>query len=322
MGAKRSWLVHVLAVAAAYYVAGKLALTLAIPPGYATAVWPAAGVALGAMLLWGYRIWPGILIGSFLVNIGTSLHAGLGESLARPVGLALCIAVGATLQALVASFLARRYAPYPNSLELEKEVGSLFLMGGLIGSVVSPSVGVSALLTFGLIRGPDCWFSWWTWPTRQSQLFDCLAELVGGHETEPARTEPKPSRALSRKLRILLAEDNAVNRKVALRYFEKLGCQAHSVENGKSAVEEFFQSDYDVSLMDCQMPEMDGYEATAAIREREAREGRKRVPIIAMTANAMQGDRESCLKAGMDDYVPKPVTWDALRAALHRQLGV
>jgi CheY-like chemotaxis protein/HPt (histidine-containing phosphotransfer) domain-containing protein len=178
-------------------------------------------------------------------------------------------------------------------------------------SANAPEAGVAAYLTK---------------PVRQSQLFHCLARVVNqpmvlGEQSQPsdakAGTEHIPGERLvmSDKL-ILLAEDNIVNQKVAIRQLLKMGYRADAVANGSEALEALKRIRYDLVLMDCQMPEMDGYEATAEIRRREG--ASMHTPIVAMTANALQGDREKCIVAGMDDYVSKPVRPEELQTVFER----
>jgi len=154
-------------------------------------------------------------------------------------------------------------------------------------------------------------------PIRQSQLYDCLAAVIG-MPTAPAvptliTVHSVADEQTRRRTRVLVADDNVVNQTVAARLLEKQGCRVDVVANGLEVLEALTRCPYDLVLMDCQMPEMDGYEATAAIRVREQQTG-QHLPIIAMTANAMQGDRQVCLKAGMDDYMSKPVQSSQLAA--------
>jgi signal transduction histidine kinase/CheY-like chemotaxis protein len=152
-------------------------------------------------------------------------------------------------------------------------------------------------------------------PLKQSQLFDTLVALLGtGGADKPrqAAARPKADAQMAERhpLRILLAEDNAVNQKLALRLLGQMGYRADVAANGLEAVQSVQRQAYDVVLMDVQMPELDGLEATRRIRSEGTPHGQPR--IIAMTANAMQGDREACIAAGMDDYVTKPIRVDAL----------
>jgi CheY-like chemotaxis protein len=132
----------------------------------------------------------------------------------------------------------------------------------------------------------------------------------------PTKQQDQAETGLRQQLRILLAEDNLVNQKLALRILQQMDYHADVAVNGKEALEAVARQIYDVVLMDVQMPVMDGLEASRQICARWPRESRPR--IIAMTANAMQGDREMCLAAGMDDYVSKPIQVKDLRAALQK----
>ncbi len=148
-----------------------------------------------------------------------------------------------------------------------------------------------------------------TKPLHQSQLFDTLMNLLApdAHRPPAAQAKPKMDAGMATRhpLRILLAEDNVVNQKLALRLLQQMGYRADLASNGIEAIECVARQPYDVVLMDVQMPEMDGLEASRRITSKWKAQERPR--IIAMTANAMQGDREDCLAAGMDDYVTKPI---------------
>lgn len=157
-------------------------------------------------------------------------------------------------------------------------------------------------------------------PLRQSHLFDTLVTLFATEKVRVKASKPQdkpqtdPDMATRHPLRILLAEDNLVNQKLALRLLEQMGYRADLASNGAEAVESVNRQTYDVVFMDVQMPEMDGLEASRRINKAHSDGGRPR--IIAMTANAMQGDREMCLDAGMDDYITKPIRVPVLIEAL------
>jgi CheY-like chemotaxis protein/HPt (histidine-containing phosphotransfer) domain-containing protein len=156
-------------------------------------------------------------------------------------------------------------------------------------------------------------------PVKQQLLFDAIITVLGREDQKSATLVTRHSIAEHKKqgLRILLAEDNPINQKLAVVLLQKAGYSVDAVENGAEALERVQENQYSVLLMDVQMPEMDGLEATRQIRVWEQNRGRH-IPIIAMTAHAMQGDRERCLEAGMDDYVSKPLEPKVLFSALDR----
>ena len=171
-------------------------------------------------------------------------------------------------------------------------------------------------------------------PIRQSRLFNVLLNLWGSTLVSESMTGPHypfshPRRFYEEPLNqrdlqqlrgschVLLVEDNQVNRQVASNMLERLGCSVDVAEDGREALDLLEQCAYDLVFMDCQMPRMNGYEATQAIRDKEHSRS-NRLPIVAITANAMKGDRERCLKIGMDDYIAKPVRFNDLKAVVSK----
>jgi len=163
-----------------------------------------------------------------------------------------------------------------------------------------------------------------TKPIKQKHLYDCLALVYGSSQLPP---DERPDGIITRHSidekknlgkRILLAEDNITNQKVAVAILRKLGCRTDIAVNGLEAVKALRTVPYDFVLMDCQMPEMDGYEATRMIRSSDSSVRDHKIPIIAMTANALSRDREKCLEAGMNDYISKPVTPKALGGLIEK----
>ena len=160
-----------------------------------------------------------------------------------------------------------------------------------------------------------------TKPVKQSSLFDSLVTLLGDQEPNAVAAAASHRRGdagmgVRHPLRILIAEDNKTNQQLALLVLEKMGYRADVASNGLEAVHQATEHHYDVVLMDVQMPEMDGLDATRELIRRA--DGGPRPMIVAMTANAMQGDREECLAAGMDDYLSKPIRDEELAAALEK----
>jgi signal transduction histidine kinase/DNA-binding response OmpR family regulator/HPt (histidine-containing phosphotransfer) domain-containing protein len=185
-------------------------------------------------------------------------------------------------------------------------------------------------------------------PIRHDQLQNCLRKALALTSEPPARQAIRPDLSVGerapathalRRPSLLIVEDNEINQKLAARMVEKLGYRASIVSNGREAIEALAKADYDAILMDCQMPVLDGFETTRIIRQREADAGTaadataggthkaaashpEHIPIIAVTANAMKGDREQCLAAGMDDYLAKPIQLETLRSVLERWVPV
>jgi CheY-like chemotaxis protein/HPt (histidine-containing phosphotransfer) domain-containing protein len=192
--------------------------------------------------------------------------------------------------------------------------GTKLIMLSSLGEQLEPeelrSVGINACLVK---------------PAKQSCLFDCIADALGAEraaaESPIVAKENSNAPLLPHKGRILLAEDNTINQDVALGQLDRLGYTADVVANGREVLDSLNRVSYDIILMDCMMPEMDGYEATKRIRENERQNAKRRLHIIAMTANAMQGDRDKCIAAGMDDYVSKPVQLAELRRAIEKWNG-
>ena len=169
-------------------------------------------------------------------------------------------------------------------------------------------------------------------PVRESVLHDTMAGVLGAKEAgvpvgmmtvytlkESQQPELQPPAQLTG-YRALIVEDNLINQKVGLRFLSKLGMLADVASSGAEALEKLERTAYDVVLMDCQMPGLDGFETTRRLREREG--GRERIPVIAMTAHAMPGDRRRCMRAGMDEYISKPFSLDRLRLVLSHFLPV
>jgi PAS domain S-box-containing protein len=156
-------LIRISSLAVAYFVAGKVALSLAIPPGYATAVWPAAGIALAGILLFGHGVWPGILIGSFLVNVSTSFDSTTFVTTLISLSLPTGIAAGATLQAVIGAFLIHRLVEFPSTLDRMQGIFKMMALGGPVSCLVGSTIGVTGMLFVGVLEWNSYLLNWWTW---------------------------------------------------------------------------------------------------------------------------------------------------------------
>ena len=161
--ADRPVLLLTLLLAAVYYLLGRLSLLLAIPPGFASSVWPAAGVALMALLVAGRRLWPGVLLGSFLVNLSTTLQEPSGVDLAHAALVPAAIGIGASLQAVLGAWAIERWVGFPANLSQGRDIVRFLALGGPMSCVVSASVGVTTLLGSGVISPAEVTSHWWTW---------------------------------------------------------------------------------------------------------------------------------------------------------------
>ena len=155
-------------------------------------------------------------------------------------------------------------------------------------------------------------------PIRPSELLLAIRKVLGTTPVTNSTVVPFSEPVTGPSLRILVAEDNVINQKLASALLQKLGHQVILAENGRTALEILAEQPFDLALMDVQMPVMDGLEATRELRLREKALGRLRLPVVAVTARAMAGDHQRCLEAGMDDYVSKPLRPQALQEAIER----
>lgn len=202
--------------------------------------------------------------------------------------------------------LARAIADDPSIADVRRVM--LSSIGDQLEAAQYQALGIEAYLTK---------------PVRQAEFYNCIVSVLdSAHSCADTKTDQPRSEAAKPALqgRVLLVEDNLINQEVACAFLSSMGLEVELAEDGLAAIEMWSKASYDLVLMDCQMPKLDGFEATIAIRRIENEQARRRSPIVALTANAMQGDREQCVAAGMDDYLTKPFTESQLRAVVSQWL--
>lgn len=160
---EQSWLARMMFLAAMYYAAGRLGLLFTIPTVYASPVWPASGVALAGILFLGYRAWPGIMAGSFFLNVGIAGDPGSMALALKPLAVAASIGAGAAAQALAGAFLIRRFVGFPNALDEGRDVAKFLILAGPLSALVNATWGVTTLLLGSTLLAEDYAFNWWTW---------------------------------------------------------------------------------------------------------------------------------------------------------------
>ncbi len=252
------------------------------------------------------------------------------EVLARSLqssGMAVTCASDGPSALRIALEAAARGTPYELAIldMMMPGMDGLQLARAIRGSPELPTMGLLLLTSVGGQGEPDearraGVDAYLTKPIRQAQLLDVLVSMLGRTATRRPQPSPAPLAAgfAAPGARVLVVDDNVVNRAVIVGMLEAYECVTSEAEDGGVAVRKAAESDYDLVFMDCQMPVLDGFEATAEIRRQEEATGRRRVPIVALTASALKGERERCLAAGMDDYLSKPVRQEQLGEAVRR----
>jgi signal transduction histidine kinase/CheY-like chemotaxis protein/HPt (histidine-containing phosphotransfer) domain-containing protein len=252
------------------------------------------------------------------------------EVLARSLqasGMAVTCAADGPSALRLALDAAARGIPYELAIldMMMPGMDGLQLARAIRGSPELPAMGLLLLTSVGgqgepeeaRRAGVDAYL---TKPIRQVQLLDCLVSMIGRNPARPQTEEPLRVHdgIAAPGAHILVVDDNVVNRAVIVGMLEAYECRTIEAANGQEAVSRVREGEFDLVFMDCQMPVLDGFEATAEIRRFEIGQGRRRVPIVALTASALKGERERCLAAGMDDYLSKPVRQSELGQAISR----